>query len=357
MAPNQPPRISQRKSDHIAIAAGGEANFLQRSTLLEDVHLVHQSLPEQSLGETCLQTTIAGLSLAAPIVIAGMTGGTPEAEQINRDLARVAQRSGVAFGVGSQRAMVDYPHLENTFQVRHDAPDVVLIGNLGVVQAQQLGVEATHELTKQIEANAMAIHLNPAMELVQQDGDRNFRGALDFLARLVQGSSVPIIVKETGCGLSPQAAKALKRIGVQTVDVGGAGGTSWVAVEAKRATPGSAAHQLGKELWDWGIPTAVSVCACVQADLEVIATGGLRTGLDVVRALALGARCGGLAAPILRAYQTGGLDHAIEYVNRMIHTVRVVMLLCGALQIDNLIQTPRHLGPHLKGWLDDLGLR
>lgn len=349
--------ISKRKADHLAVAASGEADFKQRSTLLEEVHLVHQALPELALDDIDLTTEIAGLRLRAPIVVSGMTGGTAEAGQINRDLARAAERAGVAFGVGSQRAMALHPELEATFQVRDVAPDVVLIGNLGVVQARAFGAARVAELVRRLGASAMAIHLNPAMEVVQDDGDRDFRGGLDTIAELVDTLPVPVIAKETGCGLSAEVAAALVRIGVRTVDVSGAGGTSWVGVEARRAAEGSAQQRLGMELWDWGIPTAVSVAACARAGLEIIATGGLRSGLDVARALALGATCGGLAAQVLRAQRQGGYDGVVAFLGELEHSVRTVTLLCGCRHARDLATAPRHLGPELRTWLDDLGLR
>jgi isopentenyl-diphosphate delta-isomerase len=290
-------------------------------------------------------------------VISGMTGGTDEARQINRDLARAAQQAGIAFGVGSQRAMALHPDLEHTFQVRDAAPDVALIGNLGVVQARAFGAARVADLAQRLGADAMAIHLNPAMELIQDGGDRDFRGGLDIIAELVQTLPVPIIVKETGCGLSPQVARAVARAGVGVVDVSGAGGTSWVAVEARRAADDSAAQRLGNELWDWGIPTAVSVAACARQGLQVIATGGLRSGLDVARALALGATCGGLAAPVLRAHRQGGYDGAKQFLDELVRSVRVVSLLCGCRRAGDLARAPRHLGAELGAWLDDLGIR
>jgi isopentenyl-diphosphate Delta-isomerase len=350
------PSIAQRKADHIEVAASGEADFRARTTLLEEVHLVHQSLPELALDEIELDVTLAGRRLRAPVVISGMTGGTGDAGRINRDLARAAQAAGVGFGVGSQRAMAQHPELEATFQVRDAAPDVFLIGNVGVVQAGAFGAQRVAELARRIGADAMAIHLNPAQELIQAGGDRDFRGARDTIARLVEALPVPVIVKETGCGLSPEVAIELRRIGVRTVDTSGAGGTSWVAVEARRAAAGSQAQELGDELWDWGLPTAVSVVACVRAGLEVIATGGLRSGLDVARAMALGARAGGLAAPVLRAHRAGGEAAATALLERLVSAIRTVTLLCGRRRAEELAQAPRHLGPELRGWLTDLAL-
>jgi isopentenyl-diphosphate delta-isomerase len=352
-----PDDIGRRKAEHLEIAATGAADFRARSTLLEEVHLVHQSLPERSVEEIDLATELCGKKLRAPVVVTGMTGGTGDAAAINRDLARAAARAGVAFGVGSQRAMAEHPELEPTFQVRDAAPDVVLFGNVGVVQARALGVARVAELAKRIGADAMAVHLNPAQELIQAHGDRDFRGALETIARLREALPVPLIVKETGCGLSAEAARALAGVGVETVDVSGAGGTSWVAVEARRAAAGSGAAALGEELWDWGLPTAVAVVACRAAGLTVIASGGLRSGLDVARALALGARAGGMAAPVLRAQRAGGEAAAHAMLEQVIASIRTVVLLAGAGRPADLASVPRHLGPELRTWLGDLGLR
>jgi isopentenyl-diphosphate delta-isomerase len=351
------PDISQRKADHIAVAASGEADFKRRTTLLEQLELVHQSLPELAFDDIDLTTNLLGGVLKAPIVISGMTGGTAEARDINRDLARVAQQLGLGFGVGSQRAMADHPELAPTFEIRDVAPDALIIGNLGAVQAKSYGTSKVAELADAIGASAMAIHLNPAQEMIQEHGDRDFRGAIDIIEQLVSALPIPVVVKETGCGLSVEAARALRNCGVATVDVSGAGGTSWVAVEAKRASRGSAEQALGEELWDWGVPTAVSVAACVSEGLQVIATGGLRSGLDIARAIALGAQCGGLAAPVLRAHRDGGFEGALDFLRRLIRSVRTVCLLTGCSRVGELATAPRHLGPELRRWLGDLGVR
>ena len=347
------PAIAQRKADHLEVAASGRAEFA-RTTLLEHVHLVHQALPELALDEIELATELCGKPLAAPLVVTGMTGGTAEAAAINRDLARAAEAAGVAFGVGSQRAMAEHPELAATYAVRDVAPDVVLLGNLGAVQARALGPARAVELARRIGADALAIHLNPGQELIQAHGDRDFRGLVDAIARLVDASPIPIVVKETGCGLSPDAARALARTGVHAVDVAGAGGTSWIAVEALRAASGSDAAALGAELWDWGVPTAVSVVACARANLTVIASGGMRDGLDVARAIALGARAGGMAAPLLRAHRAGGLDGARAELGRVIASLRAVCLLAGCRRAADLARAPRHLGAPLRAYLEDV---
>jgi isopentenyl-diphosphate delta-isomerase len=347
------PAIARRKADHLEVAASGRAEFTT-STLLEHVHLVHQALPELALDEIDLSITLVGKRLAAPLVITGMTGGTAEAAAVNRDLARAAQAAGIALGLGSQRAMDEHPELAASYEIRDVAPDVVLLGNVGGVQALAMGPARVVELARRIGADAIAIHLNPGQELIQDRGDRDFRGVRDAIARVVEASPVPVIVKETGCGLSPEVARALLAAGVHTVDVSGAGGTSWVAVEAVRAAEGSDAADLGTELWNWGIPTAVSVVACARAGLDVIASGGLRTGYDIARALALGARAGGMAAPMLRAQRAGGSAGIAQLIAQVTASIRSICLLTGSRSAGELARAPRHLGAPLRSFLDDV---
>lgn len=351
-----PPAISRRKADHLEVAASGRAES-QRPTLLDEVVLIHQALPELAIDDVDLTTELVGKRLAAPLVITGMTGGTAEAAAVNRDLALAAQQAGIAFGIGSQRAMAEHPELVSTYQVRDVAPDVVLIGNIGAVQLRDIGARAVADLASRIGADAMAIHLNVGQELIQEHGDRDFRGLVSAVRGFVRLSSVPVIVKETGCGLSPQAANQLVNAGVDNVDVSGAGGTSWVAVEAMRAGVDTDAAALGNELWNWGLPTAVSVVACVRAGLTTIASGGLRSGYDVARAIALGARAGGMAAPILRAHRAGGIAAVTTAIDRVIGAIRAVCVLTGSRTPTELARAPRHLGAPLSGFLQDLQLR
>jgi isopentenyl-diphosphate delta-isomerase len=353
--PPDEPAISRRKADHLEVAASGRAEAV-RSTLLEHVQLVHQALPELAVDDIDLSTELCGKRLAAPLVITGMTGGTAEAAQVNRDLARAAQARGVAFGLGSQRAMAEHPELASTYQVRDVAPEVVLFGNVGAVQAKAMGAAAVIELANKIAANAICVHLNPGQELIQERGDRDFRGIVATIRQLIATSPLPVIVKETGCGMSPQAVRSLVGAGVTTIDVSGAGGTSWVAVEALRATADSASAALGEELWDWGVPTAVSVVACARAGVTTIASGGLRSGYDVARAIALGARAGGMAAPFLRAQRAGGEAAVIEMIDRVVAAIRSVCLLTGCRRPSDLAKAPKHLGAQLRAFLDDLGL-
>jgi isopentenyl-diphosphate delta-isomerase len=254
---NAPPAIQRRKADHLALCASGEVEFRQKGTLLDEVQLVHDALPDRHFDEIDLSTPLLGKTLKAPVVISGMTGGTAEAAAINRDLARAAETLGLGFGLGSQRPMVVAPELAATYRVRDVAPTALVMGNLGMVQARQMSTGAIRELCATVGVDALCVHLNPSMELIQPGGDRDFRGGRETLKRLHGELGLPIVVKETGAGLSRRVGLVVRQLGISTVDTSGAGGTSWVGVETRRAE--GAARRLGEELWDWGIPTAASV--------------------------------------------------------------------------------------------------
>jgi isopentenyl-diphosphate delta-isomerase len=342
--------ISQRKKDHIALCAGDNVGFREKTTLLHQVQLVHNALPEMHADDVDSSVKLLGKTLTAPVVISAMTGGTEEAAKINQELAQVADELGLAIGLGSQRAMFERPETAWTFKVREQAPNVLLFGNLGLVQARQMTSAQIEDLCGDVGADALCVHLNPAMEIVQPGGDRDFAGGLDLFRRLVSELSIPVIAKETGCGLSHGVAIQLRATGVRHVDVSGAGGTSWVAVEAHRAVT-KEAKALAEELWDWGIPTAASILQVRDLGLKIIATGGLRRGSDVARAVALGASAGGLAAPVLKAYRAGGIDGARSYLQQVIITVRSLMLLTGSKTVADLQECPKILGPNLERWL------
>jgi isopentenyl-diphosphate delta-isomerase len=350
-AAEQQQLISQRKSDHLALCASGEVEFRAKGTLLDQVQLVHDALPDRHVDEVDLTTQVFGKRLRAPIMISAMTGGTDEAQELNRDLARAAEQLGLGFGLGSQRAMVLRPETARTYQVRDVAPNMLLLGNLGLVQAREMTTAQVREMVKRVGADALCVHLNPAMELIQPGGDRDFRSGRDVLRRLHEELGVPVIVKETGCGLSRRVGLAVRELGIGAVDVSGAGGTSWVGVETRRAEAETRA--LGEELWDWGIPTAASIGLLGDLGLTIIATGGVRTGVDVAHALALGATLGGLAAPVLRAYKAGGYEGAVQFLQHVIDGVRAVTFLAGCRTPGELRYAPRVLGSTLRAWLTE----
>jgi isopentenyl-diphosphate delta-isomerase len=343
--------ISQRKTDHINLCASGEVEFREKGTLLDQVQLVHDALPDRHMDEVDLTTVMFGKCLKAPVIISAMTGGTDEAQEINKDLARAAEALGLGFGLGSQRAMLVRPETARTFEIRDVAPSALLLGNIGLVQAREMSTQDVRELCKRVGADALCVHLNPAMELIQPGGDRDFRGGLDTLRRLHNELGVPIIVKETGCGLSRSVGLRIRALGILAVDVSGAGGTSWVAVETRRAT--GDAQRLGEALWDWGIPTGASVGLLADLGLTIIATGGVRSGMDVANALALGATAGGLAAPVLRAWKAGGYDGVIAFLRHVIDGVRAATFLTGCRTPAELRHAPRVLGSTLRAWITE----
>jgi isopentenyl-diphosphate delta-isomerase len=349
MAP-EPSTISKRKADHIEVAASGAADF-RRTTLLECVELEHNCLPEIAAEDVDLSTPLLGKTLRMPLVITGMTGGTDEARAINQDLARAAEEAGVAFGVGSQRAMAEEPNIAPTYEVRNVAPNALILGNIGAVQALSYGPDRVAKLAEAIGADAMAVHLNPAQELIQSDGDRDFRGVLRCIEELVRVLEIPVVVKETGCGISASCGKRLVDIGVSAIDISGAGGTSWVAVEARRAQNQSPSEMLGLELWDWGIPTAVATARAAPLPVDVIASGGLRSGLDIARTLALGAKAAGMAAPILRAQRQGGLPAAVDALEQLRKTLISICVLCGSKSPSELASVPKFITDPLRSYL------
>ncbi|MCU0755058.1 MAG: type 2 isopentenyl-diphosphate Delta-isomerase [Xanthomonadales bacterium] len=345
----------QRKRDHLALCHQAPVQVASHEGLWSEVHLVHNALPELSGSELQLDTPFLRHRLRAPLMVTGMTGGPPEAGTINRQLAQLCQRHGLAFGIGSQRIMDRVPASLETFRVREIAPDVVLLGNLGVNQVRDLGIARARELFRMIEADYLAVHLNPAQELAQvdADADADFRDGYATVARLVEALEGRVLVKECGAGLSPAVVQRLYAAGVRAVDVSGSGGTSWVQVEALRAAARPGAERkarLGRLFADWGIPAAAAVMGAVGRGPLVIASGGIDQGLSLARALALGAQIGGMARPVLRALLDHGVEGAEAYLGDVLYGLRMTMLLTGCRKPEELRRVPRVLGPTLAAW-------
>lgn len=334
-----------RKLDHIRITV--ERNVEAASpTLLGDVRIVHQPLPELNLDDVDLSVELFGKRLRAPLVITGMTGGHPEVKWINAALARAAERHGIAIGVGSQRAAIEDPSVEDTFRVvRDEAPSTVVIANLGAPQlASGYGVREALRAVEMIEADAIAIHLNPAQEAFQVEGDTLYRGVLRAIKELVDNLGVPVIVKETGTGLSMEVVRTLYRLGVECFDVSGLGGTNWVKVEVLRASARGLKPPRDPDGFSdyWGNPTAAAVVeARVAAPRAcIIASGGVRTGLDAAKAIALGADLAGIALPALRALVRGGEEALDSLIASLIEQMRVAAYLSGARSVVDLMLRP-----------------
>ncbi len=341
--------LSRRKLEHLELCVGSDVES-DEGTLLDEVHLLHEALPELSWDQVDPSVELFGRRLLAPLVISGMTGGAPEARDVNLALAGAAQKLGLAMGLGSQRAMLVDPSCAATYAVREVAPDILLFANLGAVQARDAGPERVAELVAGVGADALCIHLNPAQELVQDDGDRDFRGALEAIATLSGSLGVPVVVKETGCGLAPGTLARLRAAGVAAVDVAGRGGTSWTGVESLRGSQRQQA--LGRVLREWGVPTAAALVYAQRAGLPAIASGGIRSALDAVRGLALGASAVGLALPFLRAHAQGGAAGVLRAGEELVEGIQAAMLLAGARRVCDLARAPRVLGPRLRAWAE-----
>ena len=327
---------AERKADHIRVNLEQDVNSGLISGF-QSLRFEHNALPELDLDEIDLSQELLGRRLAAPLLISSMTGGTPQAGQINRNLAVAAQNAGIAMGLGSQRVAIEDAALAGTFNVRGLAPDVLLFANLGAVQLNYgYGADEAQRAIDMIEADALVLHLNPLQEAVQMEGDTNFGGLLAKIEDLVASVTVPVIAKEVGWGISASVATRLVDAGVAVIDIAGAGGTSWSQVEMHRAAEQRQA-ELASRFVDWGIPTAEALRQVHAAlpDVPIIASGGLRTGIDLAKSIALGARLGGMAGPFLRA-AAESTDQVSELVEDTLRELRVCMFATGSRDLDSL---------------------
>ncbi len=327
---------SNRKSDHLLINLNEEVQS-SLSTGLERYHFIHNAIPEIDLSEIDLQTTFMSKRLNAPLLISSMTGGTKQADKINVSLAEAAQDKGIAMGVGSQRAVIEEPALAAGMNLRQYAPDILLFANLGAVQLNYgYGIPECERAVEMLEADALILHLNPLQEALQPEGDTCFAGLLEKISEICLKLPVPVIVKEVGWGLSREAAVRLVETGVAAIDVAGAGGTSWSQVEMHRAkSPERAA--IADAFIDWGIPTADALIEVRKAlpDIPLIASGGLRSGIDVAKCLALGADLGGMAGPLLKAaFQS--TEAVIALIEQIAAQLQLSMFATGAHEIPAL---------------------
>ncbi len=342
--------VTDRKLDHIEISLRED---IQSSTKngFDDITFVHRALPEINRDEIELTCDFFGRKIGAPIIIAGMTGGHEKAEEINRNLALAATELNIPMGVGSQRAGIEDEKLTPTYSIaRETAPDIFLIGNLGAVQfSKGYGIEEAKKAVEMIDANALAIHLNPLQEAIMPEGDTDFKGALEGLEEL-KDLDVPVIAKETGAGIAMEEAKLIEKAGAAGIDVGGLGGTSFSAVEYYRR------KGFEKTFWDWGIPTAVSTIECIEGTkLNIISTGGVRNGLEVAKALSLGAVACGIAHPLLSG-AVKGKDEVLNTLNRVIDELKTAMFLTGARTIEELRNVDTVITGMTKDWLENRGM-
>lgn len=322
--------IDQRKADHIKINLEQDVRSAL-TTGLENIHFIHEALPELDLNRLDTSLSLFGKTLAFPALISSMTGGTDEAETINLRLAEAAQECRIAMGVGSQRAAIEHPDQAKTFQVRRAAPDILLFANLGAVQFNYgYGIDQCRKAVDMIEADALYLHLNPLQEAVQDAGDTNWVGIAKKIEEICKKLEVPVIAKEVGWGFSEKTAKVLADCGVAAIDVAGAGGTSWSQVEMHRA-PDEFTRKLAATFVGWGIPTAESIQNVKRAAPEMIvfASGGIKDGLDIAKCIALGAALGGMAGQFLKAAAIS-TEKAVEMMKLTKRQIEVTMFTSGA---------------------------
>jgi len=350
-----PSQTENRKQDHIQICLEKNVQARHATNGFEDVFFVHKALPEIEKDKINLSTVAFNHNFSAPLIVGAMTGGTPKAMKINAVIAEAVEEMGLGMGVGSQRVAIEDPKLEKTFSiVREKAPTAFLIANIGCPQlVQGYGVKEAKTAVDMIEADALAIHLNPLQEVVQPEGETNYTGALEKIGEIAKALDIPVIVKETGAGVAAEEAKMLENVGVAGIDVAGVGGTSWAAVEYHRAkeTQDESCQRFGEVFWDWGIPTAVSVAEVTQSvDLTIIASGGVRTGIEVAKTITLGADLSSLTTPILRP-ATKDVKEVKKTLELIIEELRNTMFLIGADSIQKLKKTPIVLVGKTAEWL------
>ena len=339
--------ISDRKLEHLLLCAHCDVQYNSKKTGFEDIELIHRALPEVNKEKIDLSTELLGKELKSPIIISAMTGGHPSALPINRELAKAVDKMGIGMGLGSQRAAIENPELISTYDVaRKEAPSSLLIGNIGAPQ-----IEYAPQAVEMIDADALAVHLNPLQESIQPEGDIDATGFLDSIGEIVKTVEVPVIAKETGAGISYEDAILLEKKGVDAIDVAGSGGTSWAAVETYRADD----TYMGDLYWDWGIPTAISTVEVTQSvNIPVISSGGIRSGLDAAKAIALGADSVGIALPVLKeAYM--GYKEVMKVIERFQESLKAAMFLVGASNLDELKSSKMVIRGQTREWLNERG--
>lgn len=349
---------SKRKADHIRICLDQKAQAKEATPGFEDIRLIHKALPEIDRAKIDLSTTVFEHKFAAPLIVGAMTGGTQEATKINAAIAEAVEKLGLGMGLGSQRAAIEDKQLAKTFSVaRKKATHAFLIANIGGVQlAHGYGAKEVKKAMDMIEADALAIHLNALQEAVQPEGQTNFEGVLSKIAEIAIDLDKPVIVKETGAGIAAEEACKLEVAGVDGIDVGGCGGTSFAAVEYSRAEK-EAQRSQAAAFWDWGIPTAVSLIESTQTvKIPVVASGGLRSGTDIGKALALDACLCSLSQPVLEAAVKGAVETE-NALSCLIDELRNTMFLAGAKRVNDMAKLPVVITGKTAEWLTIRGFK
>ncbi|MDR2623804.1 MAG: type 2 isopentenyl-diphosphate Delta-isomerase [Methanobrevibacter sp.] len=339
--------ISDRKLEHLLICEHFDVQYKNKKTGFNDIEFIHNSLPEIDMNKIDLSTKEFGKKLDAPLFITAITGGHPNAIPINKQLAIAAESEKIGFGLGSQRAVIENPELEYTYNVaRENAPSTILIGNIGAPQ-----VNYSMKAVETLDADILAIHLNPLQEAIQIEGDVDSTGIIDSIGEIVNCVDVPVMVKETGAGISAETSKLLESKNIDFIDLSGSGGTSWAGVETYRLRD----KYLGELFWDWGIPTAVSTVEVSNSvNIPIISSGGIRSGLDASKAIALGADAVGMALPFLKKVCIGG-DAIVEFIQNFKKSLKLAMFLVGASNIEEIKKSNLIIKGETKSWLNERG--
>ncbi|MBU1120524.1 MAG: type 2 isopentenyl-diphosphate Delta-isomerase [archaeon] len=341
----------ERKNEHIEISLKENVQFKEKTNGFEDVELCYETLPEINKKEIELEKRFLGKKFNAPVMVTAITGGTKKAREINKDIALACEKTGIGMGLGSMRAMIEKKELSETYFVRDVAPEIFLAGNIGVMQLNEFSVKEIENALKEVKADAIAVHVNAAQEAFQEEGDTNFRGALEAINKFAGESNYPVIVKEVGHGINAKTARELEKTKVKAIDVEGSGGTSWIGIDSLRGN-----KEIGETYWDFGIPTAASLIE-VRKNFkrEVIASGGIRNGMEIVKALVMGAELGGIALPVLEAQEKGGTEGVENYLNRIIEEIRTGMFLVGAKNLKELKGKKYIVKGNLRNWVENKG--
>ena len=332
--------ISKRKQYHLDICSPHSGYVIESalSTQFSSVQFLHKALPEISVKNINATSKFLGHAISFPFFVSCMTGGARKAGLLNRTLARACQKVKIPLGLGSMRVLFDEPERIKDFQIKKYAPDIPVMANISAVQVRDIAANKILDIVKKLEAQALVIHCNCGQEIFQEQGDRDFQGLLNSIGKMVKKSKVPVTVKETGFGIHPGLVVSLLERGVKYVDIAGAGGTNWILVEQARNK--SSKREKFCEFSDWGIPTAPLVAACKKHKGRILASGGLRSGRDVAKAMALGAHAAGMALPLLKPALTGNPEEVVRAIKKVKEGYLSCMLMTGSRTNKNLRNAP-----------------
>ncbi len=338
-------KISKRKKEHLEICLNKE---VEGKNYFNDINLVYNALPDIDFRKIDTKTNFLGKKLNLPLIISSLTGGTEEAREINKTLAKIAEKKKIGFALGSQRAMIENKKLGETYFVRDVAPSTLIFGNIGIVNLKEMKIKEIEEALDRFGADALFIHLNPAQEVTQIGGNLDFKNSAKNLKKVVERIKYPVVVKEVGLGISREVGEIVKDCGVRGIDVSGTGGTNWIKVEKLRG------GKISDNLLNFGIPTPCSLLELKNLGIDLISSGGIRNGVDIAKSLTLGAKICGIALPFLKIYEKEGEMGVIKYIDELEKELKTVMFLVGAKDLEELGNTRYILSGFVKEWREQI---